>query len=354
MKICKITSIVATAMAIVLLSFLASHASSTTVAVVQLNTADVGNFTKMGELASQAKAEGARLIIFPEGSVFGWVDSAVFTEAEPIPGKYSNQFAAIAKQNQIWVAVGLAEKGPKAGAGSLPNAYQAYDSAILINTNGDIVLHHQKYNVLKNSFDPAECKRILNENQCSYTPGSLSDIKTANTIFGKTALLVCADAYTYTPAEALTTLKSMKPDFVIIPWGMTASVKSNCGQQFFNTTTSTSEAASFLKTAFVTGANAVGKRTGGNPDYLPSVYCGTSGFADPTGYSVEASPADKELVMFELPESFDAKAGPVWGDTDAKTKCPATCSEYSATWNNQWTTTIWGQMSVCGCIPSGM
>lgn len=322
------------------------------VAVIQLQTTDVGNFNKMQALAQQAKNQGAELVIFPEGSVFGWLNPAVFIQAAPIPGKYSDQFAAIAKAVNIWVATGLAEQGPKAGPGSQPNAYQAYDSGILINPQGEIVLHHRKFNVLQNAFDPAACKQILNQDECSYTPGLLSEITTAQTPFGKTALLVCADAFTYAPASALNALKALKPAFLIVPWGITASTQSECGGQYFNATISTAEAAEFLQTAFVVGANAVGTRSYGR--FLPSVYCGTSGYSTPTGQSVEAAPPTETLVLFKISKSFDAKAGPIWNNTDAQTKCPATCTRYTAQWNGQWTTTIPGLMSVCGCVPGSM
>jgi predicted amidohydrolase len=323
--------------------------AQTTVAMVQLASSDVGNFAKMQSLAQQAKAQGAQLVIFPEASVFGWLNPAVFTQAAPIPGTYSDQFAAIATSVGIWVAAGLAEQGPKAGPGSLPNAYQAYDSGILVNPQGQIVLHHRKYNVLQNAFDPAACQAILNEPQCAYTPGPLSDITTAQTPFGKTALLVCADAYTYPPATALNTLKPMAPTFVIVPWGVTAGTQAECGTPGFNATGYASEAAAFLKTAFVIGANATGPRDYGR--YLPSFYCGASGYANPTGDSVQAANPTQELVLLAVPQSFDAKAGPIWNNGDAQGKCPPTCNAYTSTWNGQWTTTVPGQMSVCGCVP---
>jgi predicted amidohydrolase len=210
--------------------------AQTAVAMVQLQSSDAGNFAKMTALAQQAKAQGAQLVIFPEGSVFGWLNPAVFTQAAPIPGTYSDQFVAIATSVNIWVAAGLAERGPKAGPGSLPNAYQAYDSGLLINPQGQIVLHHRKFNVLKNAFDPAACQAILNEPQCAYTPGPLSDISVVQTPFGKTSLLVCSDAYTYPPASALNTLKALSPDFVIVPWGITAGQQSQCGTSGFNAT----------------------------------------------------------------------------------------------------------------------
>lgn len=318
------------------------------VALAQLPSENVGDFSAMRLLAQQAKDQGATLVIFPEGAVFGWLNPAVFTQAAPIPGIYSDKFGEIAKGVGIWVAAGLAEKGPKAGPGSLPNAYQAYDAGILIDPAGDIVLHHRKFNVLENAFDPDACKAILNQTACAYTTGPLSDITTVQTPFGKTALLVCSDAYTYSPATALATLKALVPEFVIVPWGITAGKKAECGTPGFNATGYASDAAAYLKTAFVVGSNVVGPRNYGR--FLPSVYCGDSGYATPTGEGVEVSQPTQTLTVVTIPGSFDAKAGPIWNDADAGLKCPVTCKGYTSHWDGQWTTTVPGQMSVCGCM----
>lgn len=326
--------------------------STINVAVVQLQSTDVGNFLLMGQMAQEAKAMGAELVIYPEGSVFGWLNPAVFTKAEPIPGTYSDEFVQIATSANIWVAAGLAEKGPKAGSGSLPNAYQAYDSGILISPEGEMVLHYQKYNVLQNAFNQDSCKAILNEDQCAYLPGPLSGITTVQTDFGKTAILVCADAYTYAPATALSVLKPMEPGFVIVFWGICAGSESDCGTDGFNATGYAAEAAEYLKTGFVIGANGVGSRDYGR--YLPSWYCGTSGYSNPTGVSVEAPIPTEPLAYFQIFTSFDADAGPIWNNDDAQGKCPPVCAAYDATWNGQWKTTVSGTMSVCGCVPDSM
>ncbi len=322
------------------------------VAAVQLQSSDGGNFDKMKTLAEEAKKQGAQLVIFPESSVFGWLNPAVFTEAEPIPGKFSDQFSAIAKSVNIWVAAGLAEKGPKAGPGSLPNAYHAYDSGILINPQGELVLHHRKYNVLKNAFNPDDCKINLGQEQCNYTEGKLSDITTVQTPFGKTSILVCADAYIpseYNPGLALKILKTLEPEFVIVPWGITAGTQGECGSSGFNATEYASQTASFLKSAFVVGANGVGQRIYGK--YLPSVYCGTSGYSDPTGHSVQTTHPIEELALFTISNTFTAKAGPIWNSAvDAPQKCPNTCATYNAKWDGQWWTTVPGKMSVCECV----
>ncbi len=44
---------------------------------------------------------------------------------------------------------------------------------------------------------------------------------------------------------------------------------------------------------------------------------------------------------------YDAPAGPIWSNSDAPAKCYA-ATRYYGGWNGNWTTTIWGQMSVCG------
>jgi len=352
MRVIQIVSIV-----LVLIFSASSYAKAKSVNVVsiQLQSTDVGDFAKMKSLAIKAKEQGAELVIFPESSVFGWLNPAVFTESEPIPGKFSNQFADIAKSANVWVAAGLSEKGPKAGAGSLPNAYQAYDSGILLNPQGKLILHHKKYNVLKNAFNPEDCKNILNEDQCNYTAGSLSDITAVETPFGKTSILVCADAYIpseYNTGLAIKTLKSIEPEFVIVPWGITAGQQSECGTSGFNATGFTSEAANFLKTAFVVGSNGVGTRSYGK--YLPSVYCGTSGYANPTGFSVEAKEPSAELALFTINDIFTAEAGPIWNNAvDAPKKCPNTCATYKSKWDGQWWTTVWGKMSVCECVIGG-
>lgn len=328
-----------------------AHAYTFKVAFAQLQSTDVGDFQKMQSLATQAKSEGAELVVFPESSVFGWLNPAVFTEAEPIPGTFSDKFSEIASSTGIWVATGLAEKGPKAGAGSLPNAYYAYDSGILINPQGELVIHHRKNNVLLNAFAPEDCQSILNQEQCNYTPGEVSDLQIVQTPFGKTSLIVCADAYVpseYNPGTLMKALKALQPEFVIVPWGITAGEQSTCGQDGFNATGFASQTASFLSSAYVVGSNGVGERAYGK--YLPSVYCGTSGYADPTGKSVEVSNPVAELTVVEISTTFTAEAGPIWNNAqDAPRKCPGTCEKYNGTWDGQWWTTVWGEMSVCEC-----
>jgi hypothetical protein len=45
------------------------------------------------------------------------------------------------------------------------------------------------------------------------------------------------------------------------------------------------------------------------------------------------------------------EAGPIRNDDHAKQVCPGVCEKYGG-WNEYWTTTVEGKMSVCGCNQS--
>ena len=62
--------------------------------------------------------------------------------------------------------------------------------------------------------------------------------------------------------------------------------------------------------------------------------------------SAENTAADgKKYVIMD--STGGVEAGPIWNNGDAQTKCPAALAKVK--WNGQWTTTVQGQMSVCGC-----
>lgn len=266
------------------------------IATVQLSSSDVGNWDKMAQLATEAKGQGAQLVIFPEASAFGWLNPAVFTGAQPIPGSISDQFAQVAKTADVWVATGLAQQAP--GTGVSPEIHNAYDSGILIDPSGELVIQHRKYEVLQNAFDPSACEANFGTPDCSYTAGPLSDVTVVDTPFGRTALIVCADAYTYNTA-VLDVLKTLDPELVIVPWGVAAGQQSECGTDGFNATGYAAEAAKYLGTAYVIGANGTGDRPYGK--YLPSVYCGHSGYATPTGAIGGEANATDTIAYFDVP-----------------------------------------------------
>lgn len=53
-------------------------------------------------------------------------------------------------------------------------------------------------------------------------------------------------------------------------------------------------------------------------------------------------------VMQGQCKATDVQAGPIWSNSDAQQKCAQTCKSKGG-WNGNWTTTVPGEMSVCGC-----
>ncbi len=151
-----------------------------------------GNFARIENAIIEAKEKGAEIVCFPETSILGWVNPVAHQRTYPIPGEDSDRLCGLAKNNNIFLCIGLAEKDNK----------KLFDSAILIDNNGNILLKHRKINILKGLMSPP------------YTPGT--DIKVINTKFGVIGILICADSF---KCEILNQMKELKPDIVIIPYG---------------------------------------------------------------------------------------------------------------------------------------
>lgn len=65
----------------------------------------------------------------------------------------------------------------------------------------------------------------------------------------------------------------------------------------------------------------------------------------PTRYSADFS----FLLGLANKQCTDVDAGPIWDNGAAQTTCPKVCGGSGLAWNGQWTTTVPGTMSVCGC-----
>lgn len=59
-------------------------------------------------------------------------------------------------------------------------------------------------------------------------------------------------------------------------------------------------------------------------------------------------PGQMSVCGIENIEAQDVDAGPIWNDGDARVKCPVAAAAVNGTWDGQWTTTVEGKMSVCG------
>ncbi|MEO3431368.1 carbon-nitrogen hydrolase family protein [Pelagibius sp. CAU 1746] len=276
-------------------TLLAGSNGTTRVALVQLDSANAGNWGVVAARVAEAKQNGAAFVIFPESSYLGWLNPAAFSEAATVPGAVTETLSKIAMDNEVYIAFGLAERGPAVS----PGIYLPYDAGVLIGPDGSIVLHSRKHEVLKNAFNPADCPPGTTDPDggCSYYQAPVSAIPLAETPLGKTAVLVCADAYTYQTA-ALDHVKALGVQTIIVVWGVTASQESECGTAGFSAVDYASEAAQYSG-ALVIGANAVGNRPYGR--FLPSLYCGYSGIVAADGTVIGSTAGATGVFVYDVP-----------------------------------------------------
>ena len=151
-----------------------------------------GNFVRIENAIREAKAGDADIICFPETVILGWVDSDAHERACPIPGQDSESLCKLAKNYEILLCAGLAEK----------DGTKLYDSAVLIDKRGRILLKHRKINILTELMEPP------------YTPGK--EVNAVDTEFGKIGLLICADTH---KDEILERMADLRPDLLLVPYG---------------------------------------------------------------------------------------------------------------------------------------
>jgi hypothetical protein len=60
------------------------------------------------------------------------------------------------------------------------------------------------------------------------------------------------------------------------------------------------------------------------------------------------------LLGLATRQCTDLPAGPIWNGKAAAAACAKTCGGSGLAWNGQWTTTVPGEMSVCGCCVDGV
>ena len=97
------------------------------------------NLNRAEGMIREAAARGCRVIVLPECLDAGWTHPSARKLAEEIPGNTSDRLCEAARENNILVVAGLTER----------DGGRIYNSAILIDKDGRILLKHRKINVLK-------------------------------------------------------------------------------------------------------------------------------------------------------------------------------------------------------------
>jgi predicted amidohydrolase len=125
------------------------------------------------EAAEKASRQKADFLNLPEASDWGWLHQSARQDALPIPGKYTDFLATLARKYQMWLSAGCLEK----------TATNVYNSAVTIDRTGRIRLKHRKIDTL-----PWLTSEL-------YDPGEPEGIRTIDTEFGRLGLTICADNF---------------------------------------------------------------------------------------------------------------------------------------------------------------
>ena len=229
-----------------------------------------GNFARIEGGIAEAKEQGAEIVCFPETAILGWVNPEAHKRAFPIPGEDSDRLCKLAKDNNIFISLGLAEK----------KGEKLYDSVILIDNKGNIILKHRKINIVTELMSPP------------YTLGS--DIKTVDTRFGEIGLLICADSF---KEEILNEMKELKPDLMLIPYGWAAGEDAWPGHA--KALERTVQNAAKIIGCPVIGTDLIGQISHG--PWKGLVYGGASVVSDKNGNILAlGKDRDKEIILVDI------------------------------------------------------
>jgi N-carbamoylputrescine amidase len=155
---------------------------SITVAVIQQTGDDNKSWCLQQTIAhiKKAAADGAELVLLQElhnGLYFCQTqNTAIFDQAEPIPGPTSNALCALAKELNIVIVASLFEQ-------RAPGLY--HNTAIVIERDGQIAGRYRKMHI---PHDPGYCEKYY------FAPGDLG-FQPISTSVGKLGVLVCWDQW---------------------------------------------------------------------------------------------------------------------------------------------------------------
>jgi len=128
------------------------------------------NLERAGEMIKEAAEKNCEIVLLPECLDLGWTHPSAKRAALAIPGTYSDYLCEYAREFNIYICAGLTEK----------DNGKVYNAAVLINSDGRIILKYRKINVLECAFD-------------YYSIGN--SLSVTETPFGVVGINICSDNY---------------------------------------------------------------------------------------------------------------------------------------------------------------
>ncbi|WP_236696715.1 carbon-nitrogen hydrolase family protein [Rhodopirellula islandica] len=229
-----------------------------------------GNLRRIENAVAEASSEGAVIVCFPETSLYGWVNPKAHELAGPIPGKDTEALSKIAQQHGVYLSVGVSEK----------DGERLFDSVVLLDDDGSLILKHRKMNVLTHLMSPP------------YTRGETVEV--VETKFGRVGMLICADTF---DEEVVERMAAQQPDLLLVPYGWAAQADAwpGHGPSLRHTI---AKAAKTIGCPIV-GTNLVGSISGG--PWQGMIYGGQSYAVTPDGTVLsQGADRDREICVVDV------------------------------------------------------
>lgn len=168
------------------------------------------NLDRAEQRILRAAADSAQVVLLPEALTLGWTDPSAKTDADEIPnGESCARLRRIAKAAGVYLCSGLIER-----AGD-----KIFNAAVLIDPEGNVLLHHRK----------------INELEIGHPVYALGDrLQVARTKLGTIGLMICADGFAHGQVVSRT-LGYMGAEVILSPcaWAVPAEhddIKSPYGK----------------------------------------------------------------------------------------------------------------------------
>ncbi len=131
------------------------------------------NLSRAVSLIDTAAISGADIVVLPECPFVGWLSEKMIKLSEEVPGPISSILSQKARKHSIFIASGLTEK----------ENGRIFNSALLFDDNGQLVLKYQKINVFAKYYLDLDIYNV-------GTNLSAADIK-----YGRIAITICSDSW---------------------------------------------------------------------------------------------------------------------------------------------------------------
>lgn len=248
------------------------------------------NLERAALMIAEAAQRHCDVVLLPETLDFAWTHPSALTEAQPIPGRYSDRLCQEAIRHQVYVCAGLTERAADG---------RIYNAAILISPQGEILCKYHKINLLTVELPYYAVGQTLN---------------VVDTPLGKIGVNICADNF----LDGLSighTLARMGAEFILSPssWTVDYSITEE-DDPYREKWVKPYSILAQLYNVTVVGTTSVGYIVGGPYEGKKSVGCSLA--VDASGVRAQGTFNEfaGDLVVADLPRPVRSEQGTQIGE----------------------------------------